>query len=104
MLNFIATGITAYLLINYFRNRSVNHGRDATCCPASGRLPSLNDLLEKIGIDLPDDTVLSGFLPFAIVVGIAFYIIIYRTRFGFDLRTSGRTRTRPGRRASTRRR
>ena len=48
----------------------------------------MNGLLEKFGIDLPEP--LTGFLPFAIAVGIAFYLIIYRTRFGFDLRTSGK--------------
>jgi simple sugar transport system permease protein len=51
-------------------------------------MPSLNELFSKIGVDLPEP--LAGFLVIAIVVGIAFYVIIYRTRFGFDLRTSGR--------------
>jgi simple sugar transport system permease protein len=88
MLNFIAVGITAYLLANNFRNEEVTLQAETKPLPASGRLPSMNGLLEKIGIDLPRP--LTGFLPFAILVGIAFYVIIYRTRFGFDLRTSGK--------------
>ena len=32
---------------------------------------------------------LQGFLPFAILIGILFYLVVYRTRFGFDLRTTG---------------
>ena len=88
MLNFIAVGITAYLLANNFRNEAVTLQAETEPLPDSGRLPSMNSLLEKIGIDLPEP--LTGFLPFAVAVGIAFYLIIYRTRFGFDLRTSGK--------------
>ena len=32
---------------------------------------------------------LQGFLPIAIVVGIAYYVVLNRSRFGFDLRVSG---------------
>ena len=32
---------------------------------------------------------LQGFLPFAIVVGIGYYLVLNRSRFGFDLRVSG---------------
>ena len=89
MLNFIAIGITAYLLANNFRNEAVTlPGRDRPTATARASSRSLNGFLEKFGIDLPEP--LTGFLPFAIVVGIAFYVIIYRTRFGFDLRTSGK--------------
>ncbi len=90
MLNFIATGLTAYLLTNYFRNNEVVNQAETDLIPPGGRVPSLNNLLSKLSIDLPANTNLSGFLPFAVVIGIAFYVIIYRTRFGFDLRASGR--------------
>jgi ABC-type uncharacterized transport system permease subunit len=33
--------------------------------------------------------VLQGFLPFAIVIGISYYLLLYRSRFGYDLRLSG---------------
>jgi ABC-type uncharacterized transport system permease subunit len=88
MLNFVATGITAYLLANTFRNTAVTLQAETKPLPPSGRLASMNGLLDNIGIDLPAP--LTGFLPFAIVIGIAFYVIIYRTRFGYDLRTSGK--------------
>jgi simple sugar transport system permease protein len=34
--------------------------------------------------------VLQGFLPFAILIGIGYYVLVWRTRFGFELRTTGR--------------
>jgi simple sugar transport system permease protein len=90
MLNFVATGLTAYMLVNYFRNDAVQNQAETDPIPLSGRLPTLNWLLELFGFDVPSNARLSGFLPLAILVGVAFYLIIYRTRFGFDLRASGR--------------
>ncbi len=90
MLNFIATGLSAYLLTTYLQDDAASGLVSGTPeLPRSGQLPSLNRLVEAIGIDLPRNAVLRGFLPFAIVIGILFYLVIYRTRFGFELRTSG---------------
>src|SRR5690606_3710771 len=55
--------------------------------PEEGRIGPLNGFLAAIGIDLPGQVY--GLLPLAIVVGIAFWVVINRTRFGFDLRISG---------------
>jgi simple sugar transport system permease protein len=52
-------------------------------------LPELNGLLERIGVDLPAGVVLQGFLPFAIAIGIGYYFLLSRSRFGFNLRISG---------------
>lgn len=90
MLNFIATGVTAYLLFNYFKNPEANLVAETRPLPDSAQLPSLNSLLSTFGIDLPRGTILQGFLPYAILIGIGFYVLIYRTRFGFDLRTTGK--------------
>lgn len=55
----------------------------------SGRIPNLNGWLEAIGIDVPAGARLTGFLLVAIVVGVLYYLLIWRTRFGYDLRASG---------------
>lgn len=55
----------------------------------SGRIPNLNGWLEAIGVDVPAGARLTGFLLVAIVVGVVYYLIIWRSRFGFDLRASG---------------
>jgi simple sugar transport system permease protein len=57
--------------------------------PTDSRMPTLNRLLSAVGIDLPRQTFLHGFLVIAVLVGIGFYVLIYRSRFGFDLRASG---------------
>jgi simple sugar transport system permease protein len=89
MLNFVATGLSAYLLVNYMRNESQPNVAETKSVPKSAQLPDLNGFLDIFGIGLPERTVLNGFLPIAIIVGVLFYLLIWRTRFGFDLRISG---------------
>lgn len=89
MLNFVATGLSAYLLVNYMRNANQPNVAETKSVPKSAQIPSLNGVLDNLGLGLPRLTVLNGFLPVAIVVGILFYLLIYRTRFGFDLRITG---------------
>jgi simple sugar transport system permease protein len=91
MLNYIATGAIAYLLSNYLRDTSktgdlVTKTKEL---PTTAWLPSLNGALSRIGIDLPEGTVLNGFIVIAAVIGVGFYLLVWRTRFGFDLRSSG---------------
>ncbi|MGE0880254.1 MAG: ABC transporter permease [Acidimicrobiia bacterium] len=91
MLNSIATGITAYLLSVYLRDKS---GRSSLVSqtkelPQSAWLPSLNRALRAVGYHLPNGTVLNGYLIVAMLAGVFFYVLVFRTRFGFELRTTG---------------
>ena len=90
MLNSLAGGLSSYLLANYFVDATTNSNNLSTkTLPASGQVPDLMPLLNKIGIkDQPGGGVY-GMLIFAIVLGIAFWFVINRTRFGFELRASG---------------
>lgn len=89
MLNFIATGLGAYLLAAYLEeDRGPQDLITATPrIPPSGRFPSLNRLLGVFGIEPGGE--LFGFVIVSILVGLAFYVLVWRTRFGFDLRASG---------------
>jgi general nucleoside transport system permease protein len=91
MLNIIAFGLTAFLLTRYLKAKSVkgNLAVTTTLIPKSGWLPSLDPLLRGIGIKPPQGYSLSGFLVICVVAGLAYYLLIWRTRFGFDLRTTG---------------
>lgn len=89
MLNYIATGVSAYLLLTYFKNKNVINIAETKALKRSGRLPTLNSWLEAVGFHLPPGSTLQGFLPIAIAIGILFYIVVWRTRFGYDLRMSG---------------
>ena len=90
MLNYIATGITAFLLAEAFRDEE-NGGLVAQTklLPESARLPSLNRLVELTGFHLGEGVRLLGFLPFAIAIGIGYHLLLNRSRFGYELRLSG---------------
>ena len=89
MLNYIAIGISAFLLAEPLRNESSGNLAQTRALPASARLPNLNELVETFGFHLPDGVFLRGFLPFAILLGIGYWVLLNRSRFGFNLRVSG---------------
>jgi simple sugar transport system permease protein len=84
MLNFIATGIGAYLLANYLRKPQPEGSGDLIIAtrqiPESGQLPPITTVE---GIEV------HSFVVFAVVLGIVVYLLIWRTRFGYDLRATG---------------
>jgi simple sugar transport system permease protein len=86
MLNFIAFGIGSYLL-TYLKQTT--NAADLTTrtppIPPSGWFPSLDKLFHIVNPVEP----LSGFVIVAVIVGIIYYVLVWRTRFGFDLRASG---------------
>jgi simple sugar transport system permease protein len=89
MLNFIALGIASYLLTGPLRGSEEGASIIQTAeIPESGHLGGLNAILGAVGLANPPRQ-LYGFLPIAIVVGVAVAILLNRTRFGFDLKASG---------------
>jgi ABC-type uncharacterized transport system permease subunit len=84
MLNFIATGVGAYLLANYLRKPQPEGSVDliisTRLIPKSGQLASLTRVG---GVDL------HSFVFFAVILGIVVYVVVWRTRFGYDLRATG---------------
>jgi ABC-type uncharacterized transport system permease subunit len=84
MLNFIAFGLAQYLFANYLQApRAPNDLIIKTKqIPPSGRFPSILN----IGGEAEP---LRGFLIVAILLGIGFYVLVWRTRFGYDLRATG---------------
>ena len=91
MLNYIATGISAFLILesSFFRNRNVELVAETKPLPASALLPPLNRLFELFGFHFAESVTLQGFLPYAILLGVLYHLMLNRSRFGFDLRTSG---------------
>jgi simple sugar transport system permease protein len=91
MLNAIAGGLAALLLGDWLRapRRSGVYTVGTRFIDESGRFPSLNRPLGWFGIDLPPATRLQAYLFVAVVVGILYYLLVWRTRFGFDLRATG---------------
>ncbi len=95
MLNYIATGLGAFLLISYFQNKSESASLITSTepLPPSALLPHLDRLFELFGFHFGGGVHLYGFLPFAIALGIFYYVLLFRSRFGFELRISGTNAT-----------
>jgi ABC-type uncharacterized transport system permease subunit len=90
MLNYIAIGVSSFLLAEIFRdNERGGLVAQTKEIPASAQIPSLNRLFEIVGFNFSPGVDLYGFLPFAIVLGIAYYLLLNRSLFGYDLRLSG---------------
>lgn len=83
MLNFIATGLVAYLLRPGRLGMRIEGSNNISTrpIPASGHVS---------GIPLPGATTeIFGLIVLAAAVGIGYAVLIDRTRFGFDLRAAG---------------
>jgi ABC-type uncharacterized transport system permease subunit len=86
MLNFIATSLIGFLMrTTIFGHRS---GTDTTTkpIPKSGQVGGL-DLIPNSGGKV------YGLIILAVGVGVAFHVLVNYTRFGFDLRATGRSAT-----------
>lgn len=85
MLNYIGTGLIAYSLTTIFDEPNSNYDLPRTKeLPESGKMPPLNTLFNIE--DLQD---LHGFLVVAVLVGIFYYWLVWKTTLGFDLRITG---------------
>ena len=90
MLNSIGGALSAYLLANHFR-MVVEGSNDLTTkpLPESARVPDLLPLLQKLGVgDIPGGGPY-GLVFLSVAAGFAYWFLVNRTRFGFDLRASG---------------
>lgn len=84
MLNSIATGITAYLVnVNLFGVLTGN-SLGTKVIPPSGRVP---------GISFGSAGTLFGLTFLAVAVGVGYWVMMNRTRFGFELKASGESMT-----------
>jgi simple sugar transport system permease protein len=85
MLNFIATGLIAYMMRpTILGHRSGANDITTTPIPKSGQVPGVN-LISSAG------TKVYGLIFLAIGMGVLFHIVVNHTRFGFDLRATGRS-------------
>ncbi len=90
MLNYIAIGLSAFLLAEVFRDNA-NGGLVAQTkpIPDSGQIPALNPIFEFFGFHFGSSVQLYGFLPFAIALGIGYHVLLNRSLFGYELKLSG---------------
>ncbi|MDY7103674.1 MAG: ABC transporter permease [Actinomycetota bacterium] len=81
MLNAVASGIVAYLLApgRFGEDIEGSNNIQTPEIPTSGWMPGFTT----------DEGVIYGFVVFAAILGVVFAVVLNRTRFGFDLRSSG---------------
>ncbi|HWG94974.1 MAG TPA: ABC transporter permease [Mycobacteriales bacterium] len=86
MLNAIATGLVAFFLRKVAVPVQGSNNIGTQPIPESGRVG---------GLPLVPDSSLEvfGLLPLAVLVGVAYWLLLGRTRFGFDLRATGRSQS-----------
>ncbi|MDP9434219.1 MAG: ABC transporter permease [Actinomycetota bacterium] len=90
MLNVIAGGLAAYLLAVHLQERIEGSNNSRTPpLPESARFPDLDPVLRAVGLEPPQGTRLGGFVLVAAVVGVLYWLVVARSRFGFDLRATG---------------
>ncbi|WP_328424226.1 ABC transporter permease [Streptomyces sp. NBC_00443] len=84
MLNAIATSVIAYLWLPNVFGVKVGNNNTTGEMHESGWVP---------GISMGDAGEIYGLVFLAVLLGIAYWIVLNRTRFGFDLRASGASQT-----------
>ncbi|MDQ1629696.1 MAG: ral nucleoside transport system permease protein [Actinomycetota bacterium] len=86
MLNAIATALIAYLLRKVKVDVAGSNNIGTKPLPESGHFPGI-PLIPGSTLDV------YGFLVVAVLAGIAYSVLLGRTRFGFDLRATGRSQS-----------
>ena len=89
MLNFISTSVVAYLLRKAAVREEGSNALGTKTIPEGARIPNVDIGNGGSG---PSGEVY-GFLVIALVVGLAYWFVLNRTRFGFDLRATGQSTT-----------
>ena len=90
MLNSIAGGLSAYLLSRHFTVKIEGSNNLTTKeLPPSGQMPNLSFLTNQLDRSATQGRGIYGMLLVAIFLGVAFWWVVNRTRFGFELRASG---------------
>lgn len=87
MFNFIASALMVYLLAGPLQ-KSANLGPRTRDFEAGGQIPKLDWLFSPFGIDMGASPLNITFL-LALIMSAVVWVIVWRTRFGFEMRTQG---------------
>ncbi len=87
MFNFIASALMVYLLAGPLQ-KSANLGPRSRDFAEGGQIPKLGGLFRPLGIDMGASPLNVSFA-LALIMALVVWIIIWRTRFGYEMRTLG---------------
>ncbi|MCY4316529.1 MAG: ABC transporter permease [Roseovarius sp.] len=92
MFNFIAVAILNYLLVNVLRPEgSMDPATEKF--PPGTHLPTLHELLAPLGIGFSRAAPANISLPIAVAACVLVWLLIYRTRLGYEIRAFGQSET-----------
>jgi ABC-type uncharacterized transport system permease subunit len=91
MFNFIAAALMVYLLVNVIKQPG-NMSPQTRLFEEGGQLPKLGWLMQVFGLDIGAAPFNVSFL-IALVAALAVWLLIWRTRFGYEIRTMGTNAT-----------
>ncbi len=87
MFNYIASAIMGYLLVNVMRVPGQMNA-ETYPFPETGRVPQFHEILAHFGVHWPVTPFNLSFL-LALLCCVAFWLLIWRTRLGYEIRTVG---------------
>jgi simple sugar transport system permease protein len=87
MFNFIAAALIVYLLVNHLSPPGSMQPETRTFIE-NARLPFLHTVLTQVGLSIPRSPLNLSFF-WALVCCVLFYVLIWRTKLGYELRTLG---------------
>ena len=88
MMNFIAIGLTSYLVINVYKEPG-QMTPQTSAIPHAAEIPRMSAALGKIGIDFPETNPLNVSIFLAILCVFLVQFILTRTTFGYRVRAVG---------------
>ncbi len=91
MFNFIASALMVYLLVEVFKPDG-SMAPETRTFGSGGQLPKLGWLFSMFGLDIGGSPVNLSLI-LALLMCFVVWLLIWRTRFGYELRTTGASRT-----------
>lgn len=92
MFNAIAAALLNYLLVNVINNKASQDPATAIF-PATTHLPNLADMLRPFGISFSATAPANIALPIALLTAFLVWVVVWRTRLGYELRAFGNSET-----------
>jgi len=87
MFNFIASAVMVYLLTGYLQ-KSANLGPRSRDFEAGAQIPKLDWLFRPFGLEMGSSPLNITFI-LALIMAFLVWVLIWRTRFGYEMRTLG---------------
>ncbi|RPE67283.1 nucleoside ABC transporter membrane protein [Pacificibacter maritimus] len=92
MFNFIASAFVGYLLINFLKVPG-SMSTESAGFPDGAHLPNFHDMLAPFGIEFSANSPANIAFLIALLAAVGFWVLIWKTRLGFEIRSFGASET-----------